>query len=204
MWTDFFDHIYLINLERRTDRLLQAKWELDKYDIPYQVWEANDREDGRLGIYLSLQRIMQDAFGRQYKNILVFEDDALFLTDPKVFMPWALKDLPTDYDILYLGANLTKGYQPKFHSPNLLYLPRGFSLHACAYSASGIDKVNRLESTDLPVDLAIANKIQPHGKCYATYPMICTQRPGFSDIEKKQTDWGYALQNRFYERVENK
>lgn len=203
MWTDFFDHIYLINLKKRTDRLLQAKWELDKYSIPYEVCEANEREDGRLGIFLSLHRIMKDAFLRQYKNILVFEDDVVFLANPSEVMPLVLKYLPLDYDILYLGANLTKGYIPSFHSSNLLRLPRGFALHGCAYSAAGIDKMWRLEPTDLPVDMAIADKIQPDGNCYAAYPMVCTQRPGFSDIEKKETNWKYALEDRFYERTKN-
>jgi len=32
--------------------------------------------------------------------------------------------------------------------------------------------------------------LQPLGKCYCTYPMLCLQRPGYSSIEKGEKDWG--------------
>lgn len=199
-WTSFFDKIYLINLLKRTDRLLQSKWELDKYEIPYTVWEAIEKENGAEGIYLTLREIMSDALINGYKNILVFEDDALFLFNPDSVMDKVVKQIPTTYDMFHLGVNLTKGYVPRHYSVNLLHLKRGYALHACAYSRSGMSKVMALGPM-LPVDWNIADNIQTQGNCYAINPMICTQRPGFSDIEKKQTNWAFALQDRFNERM---
>lgn len=199
-WTNFFDFIFVINLKRRSDRLLQIKWELDKYNIKHIVWEANERTNGQEGIASTLKDLFKAAIYCGLENILVFEDDAKFMFDPSSVMEGAIKMLPSNYDMLYLGVNPTKTYVPRFYSTNLLYLPRGYALHACAYSLAGMKKILELPD-QLPIDLNIADNIHPEGNSYAVYPMICTQRPGFSDIEKKYTDWSFALENRFNERL---
>lgn len=199
-WTKFFDKIYVINLKHRDDRLLQVKWEMDKYGVPFEVWPGILQDDGRVGIMLAFKSLFLHATMSKYKNILVFEDDARFLKDPQPVMERAIAQLPSDYDMMYLGVNLTKSYTPKFYSHNLLHLQRGLALHACAYSNMGMEKMCSLSSM-VPIDLNVADTIHPQGKSYAVFPMLVTQRPSRSDIEKKEKDWSYALENRFYEQV---
>lgn len=199
-WIDFFDRIFVVNLPRRSDRLSEVKWEMMRYRVPFLVWEATEHSDGRSGISSTLRDLFSYCVGENYKNVLIFEDDPKFLRDPELTMDKVIKQIPIDYDMLYLGVNLTRKYVPQFHSENLIKVKRGLALHACAYSRKGMQKILDLDGT-LPIDLNIADHIHPQGDSYATFPMLVTQRPGISDIEKQHKDWSYALEDRFYERM---
>lgn len=76
------DRIFLINLDRRQDRLIQFEQECEKMNIPQSDVErfvAVDRPDHpALGCTLSHLSAIKLAKERGYKNILIFEDDFTF------------------------------------------------------------------------------------------------------------------------------
>ena len=79
---DFFDEIYCINLERRTDRWKQCQSEFDKIGISDRVIKFNafdNKENPKKGCYDSHLSVIKLAYERKLKNVLIFEDDVAFL-----------------------------------------------------------------------------------------------------------------------------
>ncbi len=193
-WTNRFK-ILVINLKHRQDRLKQVVEELGKYAIPFQLIEAIPNETGALGLLQTMRLIFQKAINEDTKELLLFEDDVLFLNDPNVFMDECLKQLPDDYDLLFLGGNPTQQFTG-FYSPNLLPVSRMFSTHAVLYSRKAMERFLELGEL-IPLDVRIMVPIQQQGKSFCTYPLLCTQRAGHSDIENRDVDWDFAISKRY-------
>lgn len=154
---------------------------MSKYNIPFYIQSATYRVDGKEGVYESLKKLFTECIEKEYKNILVFEDDILFLEKPGNFMPLCLWQLPKDYDCFFLGLNHLCPFE-KFYSNNLLPVRMAYGLHAVGYSRTFMEKFLNTPK-ELPVDRMIAKTIMQEGKMYAAYPMIATQRLSRSSID---------------------
>lgn len=204
-WTDYFDKIFVINLPERADRRALVDAEMKKYDIPYELWPAIKHESGVEGIRLTTIELLEHCIVKDYERILVFEDDVEFMADPRTLMPKIVSQLPFHYwDMIYLGPN-THQIFTNFATPNLLPLYNGYGLHAVAYSKTGIRSMHEhckpglRELKDnkfsiIPIDVVAANYIQTNNHCFATFPLLCTQRNGYSDIENKEVDQSYIVE----------
>lgn len=198
MWA-FFDKIYLINLKHRRDRLFNSIEQLHKYKIPYDVWEATYEQNGMEGIYLTLTSILKHSLENKYDNILLLEDDFKLLVDPNDYIETCLLQLPEDYDMFYLGANIPTPRDAQYYSQNLIRVTRALALHAVAISAEGMKKILRLPKI-LPIDLNICTRIHPLGKTFISNPLIATQYEGFSDVMKFPINYKSYIDDR-YEHV---
>lgn len=192
-FTSFFDEIVLLNLPEREHRLKRSSIELLRHLVPFQTIRATKRENGQQGIYETLTGVLRNAIENGSKNILVFEDDVKILNKGfSDIIELATHQLPERWDMLYLGANLPKPDMVTKYSANLLRVKRALALHAVAYSGQGMERILSLPR-QLPIDLQIANFIHPTGHTYMTYPMLCTQHDGVSDIEKIKDDDGIVV-----------
>lgn len=199
MWTDYFESIFLINLKRRPEKLAAAREELDRYRIGCQVIEAKELPDGRAGLFYTIKALIF-RHCLELQNMLIFEDDIKFLRDPGPTMDQCVEQLKQrQWDLFYLGVN-THGPFPNFTSPNLLPVTEGFSTHAIAYSPTGQQKVNKFQWRDAPIDVMLANDVQRDGRAFCSYPMLATQRNGYSDIDKKEVTYDY-IEQRFDNHV---
>jgi len=80
------DHVFYINLDKRTDRREHIEAEFAKYDIEAERFSAIPRPgQGIVGCGLSHLAVIKLAKERGYKNVLIFEDDFEFGVDPDVF-----------------------------------------------------------------------------------------------------------------------
>lgn len=204
-WDHFFSKIYVINLPERTDRLEQTDMEMKKYGIPYQVYPAIKHESGVEGLRLTYMQLLKRCILNSHSHILVFEDDVTFINDPNTFFWKALAqaELTDKWDMLYLGANTHNPFKEK-EDYNLLPLTSAFGMHAVAYSYWGMTKTyfSILDRPGTPIDVCVERDVQPRGKCYCAYPLLATQRPSFSDIEKKNVDYDFIV-NRFNEHTKH-
>jgi GR25 family glycosyltransferase involved in LPS biosynthesis len=201
-WHDFIDGVFVINLAHRIDRKMDFSDQMRKHHIRFELFDAVKRNDGREGIYHSMFQLLQSCLYRGYKNVLVFEDDAEIIHPQfEAIFTEAVRELPDDYDMLYLGINHTVPFL-KFYSDFLLPVCRGFSLHAVLWSESGMKKFVSMPM-QLPIDTNMATKIQKDGKCFAVYPTLVSQKPGMSDIEHRPTYWRHALETRFTEQTKH-
>lgn len=201
-WIDFFTKIFVINLPERTDRLLDIAGELDKWDIPYELVNAIKHEKGAEGLRLTVQGIFEKAVENKWDSVLIFEDDAMFVEscgNPNETMEKVVKQLPEAWHILLLGAQVTGGFRART-SPNLLRVEKAFATHAWALSLQGMKEI-LIQGLYAPIDNCIVEKIQPMQQTYITYPLLCTQKEGMSDIGGQFIDWRPFIENRYYQKL---
>jgi hypothetical protein len=113
-----FDRIFYINLSKDTDRNSHILEEFSKYDItnfervegtvyteiPHRnLWRNFNKLDekyilGSLGARDSHLKVIQTAYNKGYKKILILEDDITFVVNPNKIVP------NVQWDMLYLGG----------------------------------------------------------------------------------------------------
>jgi hypothetical protein len=197
-----FSQIFCINLPERTDRRILSQAEFDVLGIPVVWVDATPHRDGRIGLINSLLRIFDNLGTKQ--NVLIFEDDVQFLNDPVRHLEPAMKYLHhvkhDEYDLLYFGGNIRGCNVPE--TPNLNRITNTLAAHAICYNRSVFDEyqthLQRVAAQDSIVNIMDINDmfltgIQERGRCYMVNPIIATQRPGYSDLEKRYTDYSSLL-----------
>ena len=201
-WTDFFTKIFVINLPERTDRLLEIAEELEKWQIPYELRNAIKNENGAEGLRETVWNIIEEGVANNWQSVLIFEDDCVFVEscgNPNETMEQVVKQLPNMWQLLYLGGQVTNGFKLR-HSPNLLLLDMCFATHAWALSLDAMKNIMS-EGLESPIDNSVVKTIQPRGHTYITYPLLCTQRPGHSDIGKTYINWQPFIEQRYYQKL---
>lgn len=206
---DFFDEIYCINIDERTDRWEHAKLEFEKVGIKDRVirFSAIKETDGRLGIIKSNLAIINIAKEKKLKNVLIFEDDFEFIVDnPQDVLQTSINQINNiKWSIFYLGAN-THDKLIKF-KPNLILLKNAYAAHSLAYNENMYDifikkykNLTSINNMNDILDVYIANFIQEKNICLMTYPMMTTQINSYSDIEKRIVDYSF-IEERYKKNI---
>ena len=206
---DYFEEIYVINLDERTDRLNHAMFEFDKLGITDRVqrFSAIKHIDGRIGLIKSNLEIIKHAKQKSLNNVLIFEDDfQLLVSNPLEILQTSINQAKgINWHLFYLGAN-THEKLVKF-KPNLILLKKAFATHSLAYSKLAynqfIDKYDRLKEiktfNDI-LDVFCATTYQEKSICLMTNPMMTTQMNSFSDIEGKVVNYDF-IEERFKNNI---
>jgi glycosyl transferase family 25 len=177
---NYVDNVYLINMDKDIDRLKIVTKECDKVNIKFERFPGIKVSDvsqnildkyipieiqkygpnGMIGCGLSHLFIWQDAIKKNYKNILVLEDDVYFTDDFNEYLDNVMEELPKDYDILYLGyKDYFRCEPPKNGKFNYIYTPYYPLLtHAMIISNKGLKKLIKIIiKIDKHIDWSIAN-----------------------------------------------
>ena len=112
------DKIIYINLEKRKDRKQQIEEELNKFELPFERFDAISTEHmGILGCTQSHLEVYKLAKQRKYKNVLILEDDFFFLVSKKELEEELTKffDSQFDYNVCMLSYNVTKSKEVKHY-----------------------------------------------------------------------------------------
>lgn len=200
----YFNEIHCINLSKRIDRWLKVKKEFTKvgiHDIVHR-FSAIETSDGRIGCIKSHLEIIKKAKKAKLDNVLVLEDDVTFISDDLSFLSQAIKQLPQDWELFYLGANLHT--ELTNYSENLLHIKNGFSTHAIAYSKNVYDKfidkyqpLKQITNQEDILDVWLAFQLQNNSdKCFLLKPLLATQINDYSDIAKSNVDYSF-IQERY-------
>jgi GR25 family glycosyltransferase involved in LPS biosynthesis len=135
---------------------------------------------------------------RKGETTLFFEDDFELTSNWREVLDKAAADLPKDWDILYLGANLTA--KPILVTENLLRVKGAWMLHGVIFRYKFVRYfLDNYRVTPWAIDQWF-NEQALKCKFYMTYPMICYQRAGWSDFQNQNVDYR-IFKNKFYERV---
>jgi len=201
-----FDKIYCINLDRREDRWLDTIKELDKWNLrnyvtriaaidgrtlPVNLYGLRSGDEGLIKTHLQL---VIDAKKNNYKSILIMEDDIEF-TDEVNNIELYVKELPDDWDMLWFGGNhnIHLGNAHHFISNRVIRCNFTYTTHCVAINDTVYEKVIEvLTNTQKPIDVSYV-ELQNLYNCYAFYPSIAIQRPGFSDILNSEQDYRWLL-----------
>lgn len=145
---NYFDKIFVITLERAKERQDQVKKQLaglsfeffygtDKLQLDWdQVNQHHVYDDktarklnrhgkgmilGHIACALSHRRLYEHVLEKNYKRLLIFEDDVVPLFENLHLMPAAINELPPDWEMLYLGYAKNEIATPKLKRKQFVY-----------------------------------------------------------------------------------
>lgn len=196
MINSFFDKIYCVNLDQRTD-----KWEVcskifSDEGLVVERFSAVDGKQlpargrllpGELGCSASHANILRDMIKNNYSKILVLEDDVEFVKHVQAVFMEKHESIPDDWDMLYLGGN---------HIEDPVKLNGWISRIRKTYTTShyGIKLamakkiVDHIEKSPVQVDV-LYTQFQRTSNCYVFNPAIAWQRACVSDIHNVFVDY---------------
>lgn len=214
---DFFENIFLINLERRIDRLIGFNNKAKEIGFEFEIFKAIDGRgitedtvyngnkisisrnkyyvDGfsnysksQIGCLISHLEVLKLAKQRGYNNFLVLEDDCEFKTDFNQEFDKFIQEFDKEWDMLYFSGSMIE-YSDKF----LTYrrLTSCHTTHSYAVNSRCLDYlIDHIESNinNMPIDSSYV-EIQNELKCYITFPFLTFQEEGFSDIQNRVVDY---------------
>ena len=186
---------YCINLDKRKDKYDLFK----KQTFPFEVvrFPGVDMNVPYMGCLMSHLQILEQS----QERTLILEDDCKILQPWKLFYE-AISQLPKDWDLLYLGANLHS--QLERHSENLYRLKKGWATHGILYNEKIIQRILKDGIKEISkhknYDSYLARVIQEEYKCFIIYPFFATQYPGYSNITNSFRGC-YDFETNFYKHT---
>ncbi len=163
----FFDTIYVITLQRATDRQEHIQKELkglqfqffygkDKKEFSVDTLKRNGIYDeslaqknhrygkpmtpGMIGCSWSHKLVYEDVLAHQYQKVLILEDDVVIDRQQIALLPKLLKELPADWELWYLGFAGNEQAPPNaFFKKTFYHLLR--ALGAFNYSHTTINRL---------------------------------------------------------------
>ena len=204
----FFDKIYCINLEERKDRWDLCLEKFKEYGITnfkrFEGIKVNGnlslKKLGQIGCSSCFYNIIKEAHENNYNSILILEDDFNFIVSKDELeeaLEKAFKEMPEDWDMFYLGANvINEIYQNPIeeYSENLFKLNSAYALHSVCFSKNSFSKIlnffednsnwimNLMQNYE-SIDVFFAKDFQHCNKCFIWKDLLCLQEPSFSSIE---------------------
>lgn len=191
---DFFEKGYYINLDRRPDRRTLFEQQMSQYGL-IDFLERRSAEDSLLRpdvtykqhfCSYSFYKTFQDAYSKGYNNIVVFEDDFVFLNEETNGIDNIQNGLDqlvnfSDWDIVYFGGYI---FDKEVHqvTPNLLKADTVLTLHGYGVSRRGLEKLLDFKPfEDSAFDGWIGQR--PWINKYVVYPLSSYQRTISSDLD---------------------
>uniref|UniRef100_A0A6C0DC39 Glycosyltransferase n=1 Tax=viral metagenome TaxID=1070528 RepID=A0A6C0DC39_9ZZZZ len=191
--------VVFINLAKRTDRLAQIVPELACFGERVERLEAIENSFGAIGCTLSHIRALQNAKDANKKNVLIVEDDFMWLPENKAAGVARLKAfLAKPYDVIMLTG--TSIHMDKASGRV------GFACCGTAYVvaehyydtliANMKEGVLGLMKTKVKPQYALDvywRTLMQRDLWFMVQPILATQRPSYSDIENRVVDYGYLF-----------
>ena len=203
------EHIFYINLDKREDRRKEIEIELKRMELDAERFSGiyYPPPKGIVGCTKSHLSVILLAKERKYKNVLILEDDLIFLKTRKELdeMISMLFEKKSDFDVCLLAYHLHKGEVDKEH-PFLIKAEYAATASAYIINEHYYDKLIDLYVDCIPkLDQTMqhwkyANDqawkvLQEKDNWYCFTDRLGRQRDGFSDnanrklIYQKNTDW---------------
>jgi hypothetical protein len=178
-----------------------------------EEWATGSQEFARVGLKVERFQSLPDigphqSFNKSEREILCqfYLSDAetlLHLEDDCVFrdlghLPQALSELPEDWDIVYLGANLicwdmggeSAPLPPQRYSPHLFRVFEAWTTHAIGYNRKCIYELLAKQPafSEIMFDNWLSTRL-PELNAYCIAPMVAWQRPRWSSIWQREDDY---------------
>jgi GR25 family glycosyltransferase involved in LPS biosynthesis len=193
-----------INLKSRKDREMATINEFKKLDIPIERMNATEVDNKRLACSLSHLKCLRTAKNNKWDHVLIVEDDIQFL-QPELFINNLNKFLSSEinWDVLLFAGNNVPPYT-KYDDfcvkVSKCQTTTGYLVMSHYYDTL----INNIKAG---INLLIKNpndhffyaidkywlSLQQKDNWFLITPLSVIQREGFSDIEKKNTNYSSLL-----------
>ena len=198
-------HGFYINLATRTDRKEQVEAELRKVGLTCaERFNAIKLEDGRIGCSMSHLKCLNLAKENNWSHVLICEDDIEFL-NPALFIKQFNTFLSRHdkWDVVLLAGNNLPPYirdgdecvQVTQCQTTTGYIVNGHYIDTLIANIKA-SIVNLMKEPHNHFKYAIDKywfALQKKDKWYLITPLTVVQRAGYSDIEKRPTDFVRAM-----------
>lgn len=212
---EYFDKIYCINLDRRSDRWAECVQIFKNLKLQVERFSACDGQlietgfgklyNGELGGTISHTKLIKKIKDENFDKVLILEDDVEFCNNFIPLIEETLNKLPEDWDIFFLGGNHTGGYSKINEKIGRVY--KTFALHAYAVRNKCLDTIyenmirfvgntlccNKQITPSVAADYYLS-KLQPHLNCYSAFPNLAWQRESFSDLQQDIMNYDFLKQ----------
>jgi GR25 family glycosyltransferase involved in LPS biosynthesis len=211
---EYFDNIYILNLDRRIDRYENIKSKLNILNIKFERFSAIDGNNIKddeydfsnfkqgygmlenkyaLACLRSHLEIIKDAKLKGYKRILIFEDDILINSDIKIHLQ-KLRNID-NWKLLYLGST-QYNWGVEFIE-DFFYSKKSLGTFAYAIDSSIYDEILNT-SVNKSVDNILSDtQSKFYGNCYTFYPNICISDVSESDIRTNRDQNSHSVKMRW-------
>lgn len=202
-----FDKIFCINLDKRTDRWEKVSKIFSDVGIKNVVrYSAVDGSTldltnikykpsllkGELGILETHLKLLQEAKDAGLKEIVIMEDDVIFTDEIKNFNEY-FNDVPSDWDMIFVGGNHIYGDTPRVINDRVLKVNGTVAIHCIIIRESIMDVILALaKGRQKQIDGYYAD-IQKGYNVYSFTPNMALQYEDFSDIQGKNVNYDQFL-----------
>ena len=206
MLNKYFDNIYVINLDKREDRLDECNKAFATIDSTFERFPAIDGSKldivvenpaqqrwnkGAYALTLTTIKILEDAIDKDYDNILIMEDDIGFHPLFDIIAEDSLKKIPKNYDLAFLGYTHTR--RPIAYNGNWERMVSAFSCHAYSVNRHMMKfYLSLLQKLDAPIDFHTNKILGGRLNSFSTKDKLVHQVDGYSDIEGKHYNVGFT------------
>lgn len=196
------DRIFYINLDKREDRKREIEQELELYDLlnnAERIPGIYTPSRGILGCTMSHLNAIKLAKERNYKNVLILEDDYQFLVSKEEFENQLnhFFDNNIEYDICMISYNLQQSTETKY--PFLLKVLEAQTASGYIVHHSFYDKMIELYEWTIPLldstgehwnyaNDQVWKRLQPTANWFCLKTRCGKQRAGYSDNSDKYED----------------
>jgi GR25 family glycosyltransferase involved in LPS biosynthesis len=198
-------HGFYINLASRTDRKEQVEVQLRNVGLTcVQRFNAVKLDDGRVGCSMSHLKCLSIAKEKKWDHVLICEDDIEFL-NPGLFINQLNRFLSrhNNWDVVLLAGNNIPPYTRDGDEcvkvarcqTTTGYLVNGHYYDTLIENIKN-SIVNLLREPANHINYAIDRywfALQQRDNWYLLTPLTVVQRAGYSDIEKRTTDFVKAM-----------
>lgn len=201
---NFFDEVFVLNLNRSYDRWKKTRIRLRRENIFYKRITGIDkvmpslktefqkhkkrtttkiRTIGRYAVWRSFSKMFEHILDYNYKKILIFEDDVTFHKKFDYLFDLTInKYLPKTWDMWYLGATQVNWRNIKVENEFPLYHPTGntFGMFAVAFNVDFIRKNYKYYKRGGQNNDHFWSQMKNYDNIYVSYPRLCGHDTGFS------------------------
>jgi glycosyl transferase, family 25 len=199
-------HAFYINLEHRRDRKIHVEEQLSYVGIKAERFNAIYMENGAIGCSMSHLKCLQIAAQNNWDHVCICEDDITFL-NPILFKNQleSFFEKHKQWDvILFAGNNM-----PPYEKIDSTCIKVERCQTTTGYLVNGHYIKKLLENVKMGLTSLLRNPeqhrmyaidkfwfyLQKVDKWYLIIPLSVIQKQGYSDIEKKVTNFEKAMVN---------
>lgn len=197
-------NVFYINLESRTDRKQFIEKQMKNLDLNATRFNAIKHKTGAIGCSLSHLQLLKLAKEQNFEHILILEDDIHFLK-PELFVSNINNFLKNhkNFDVLLIAGNNVGNYT--IIDKNCVKIQQCQTATGYLVKSHYFDKlihnfengVNKLINNPLLEKFYAVDQywkpLQLIDKWYLLTPLCVSQKPNYSDIEKKITNYNIDM-----------
>ena len=197
--------IYVINLKERLDRKEHITTQLKKIDCEnYILFEGVNGKSvenptrmpsGMFGLIKTYLNMYNDWKKNPQENILIIEDDCVFVDGFNKKLEEYISNVPNDWDMLYFGANHNYHMGEKTITINekCIKLNNSYSAHCVLIKPHVFEElIFGIQTFTIENDVMMAN-LQKKYNAYSSSEALTTQLVSYSDIQNKVMDYNWLI-----------